>query len=86
MKIRDAYRFARGMTATHIERAHAGLFRALFHTEWQRQEREDDALATLRALGDDGTHLQQAVALAAMGIPDDALDRMLHRYAQGDDT
>ena len=86
MKIADAYQYASETTSARIEQARTGLFRVLFHTEFQRQAREDHAIAALRALGDDGTHLRQAVALAAMGVDDETVEAILARYARGEDT
>src|SRR5699024_3547962 len=61
VKIADIYQAARDMAPTGVEQALTTAWRGLFRTEFQRHTNEDDALAALRALGDDGTHLRQAV-------------------------
>src|SRR5699024_9904852 len=54
VKIADIYQAARDMAPTGVEQALTTAWRGLFRTEFQRHTNEDDALAALRALGDDG--------------------------------
>lgn len=82
MKITDLYRNAAATTGTALELAAQALPR-IHRREFARLTREDEALAALRALGDDGTALRQAVALAACGVTDDALEHALARWARG---
>lgn len=86
MKIADIYQAARDMASSGVEQALTTAWRGLFRTEFQRHTNEDDALAALRALGDDGTHLRQAVALAATGVDDETVEAFLNRYARGEET
>lgn len=79
MKIIDAYQAARDMATTALHQARTATFRGLFYLEFDRQQHEDDALAALRALGDNGTHLYQAVALALAGVEDEDVERFLRR-------
>lgn len=81
-KITDLYNRAVDTTGTAIELAAQKLTRPILRAEIDRRTREDEALAALRALGDDGTALRQAVALAACGVTDDALEHALARWAR----
>lgn len=86
MNIAHAYQTARDMTDTITGQAIASAFRNLFRTEFVRQQHEDEALAALRAFGDDGTHLRQAVALAAVGATDEDLERAMRHLMTGQPT
>ena len=86
MKIADAYKFARSRASNGISQAMTEFYRGLFRLEFQRQQEEDDALAALRAVGGDSTHLRQAVALALMGVDDETIEAFLRRYARGEEA
>lgn len=45
-----------------------------------------ELLAQLRALGDDGTALRQAVMLASVGVTDEQVTALVERIARGEET
>lgn len=86
MNIADAYQAARVLTGTIASQAITTTFRHLFRAEFSRQQHEDEALAALRAFGDDGTHLRQAVALAAVGATDEDVELAMRHLMTGQPT
>ncbi|GAA1714643.1 hypothetical protein [Brachybacterium phenoliresistens] len=87
MTAHDLYAAVAGGLNVARERVRIVMGRLILGADDPRRTiREDQAFAALRAVGDDGTRLEQAVALAVADVPAAEVDALICRALEGPES